>query len=155
MVTESYISSKEKRRYRRELVEFLKIYADQYHHDKEESLLFKVLEDNGVQNEGGAVGVMLEEHAQGRMHLLQMTFGLIAADIDSFNEAAGRYSALLKTHINKENMILFKLADQTLDDEQQTALYAAFTAHENKVLSKDAHARLLADIDKWAEAYGV
>ena len=45
-----------------ELVHFLTIFADKCHHGKEEGFLFKELEALGVPNQGGPIGVMLQEH---------------------------------------------------------------------------------------------
>lgn len=59
-------------RYYGEVVYFLKIFADKCHHGKEENYLFKELVTKGITNEGGLVGVMLQEHAQGRDYIAQM-----------------------------------------------------------------------------------
>lgn len=155
MVLDTDIYNREKRQYRCELVEFLRTFADKCHHGKEENILFKALADSGVQNEGGPIGVMLGEHTQGRAYILQMTFGLIAGDMESFNEAATRYSMLLKSHINKENMVLFELADQVLDEERQAALYERFQEHEETVVGHGVHEQLHAQVDTWAAAYGL
>ena len=52
--------------YGNELVYFLKIFADKCHHGKEENILFDELAKSGVPIEGGPIGVMLQEHNQGR-----------------------------------------------------------------------------------------
>lgn len=48
------------------IIDFIRNYADKYHHAKEETILFVKLEKAGFPIEGGPVGVMLEEHDQGR-----------------------------------------------------------------------------------------
>lgn len=79
--------------YCRELVYFLRIFADQCHHGKEENILFKALENSGVPNEGGPIGVMLAEHAEGRGYAAAMGNALEAyAD----NEHSRRYSIKTK-----------------------------------------------------------
>ena len=45
-----------------ELIYFLKTFADKCHHGKEEDYLFKELIARGIPNEGGPIGVMLQEH---------------------------------------------------------------------------------------------
>ena len=45
---------------------FIKTFADNYHHGKEEELLFKAMEERGFPREGGPIGVMLIEHDEGR-----------------------------------------------------------------------------------------
>ena len=49
-----------------QLFEFFATFVDRCHHGKEEELLFPALEQVGVSREGGPVGVMLNEHQQGR-----------------------------------------------------------------------------------------
>src|SRR3972149_4875411 len=49
-----------------QIIEFLTIFADKCHHGKEEDLLFPAMEAAGVPREGGPIGVMLAEHAEGR-----------------------------------------------------------------------------------------
>jgi hemerythrin-like domain-containing protein len=155
MILETHIDGSEKRRYRHELVEFLKTFADKCHHGKEETHLFKALEEKGVRKEGGPIGVMLGEHDRGRRDVLQMTFALIAADVASFNEAAARYRDLLTAHIDKENNVLFAIADQVLDDGEQAALFDKFQEHEETVIGHGVHEKLHEQVKTWAQAYGV
>ena len=56
----------------KEIIEFLKIFADKCHHGKEENFLFPALEEAGVKNQNGPVGVMLAQHEQGRELIRQM-----------------------------------------------------------------------------------
>lgn len=138
-----------------ELIYFLRIFADQCHHGKEENILFKALENKGVHNEGGPIGVMLGEHAEGRGHIAAMSSALDIKDTTGFNTAAAKYRDLLRIHINKENMILFEMADQRLDEAEQSAMFELFEQHEEKVVGHGIHEKLHAMIDTWAEAFGV
>lgn len=141
--------------YCEELVYFLKVFADQCHHGKEENILFKALESSGIPNEGGPIGVMLSEHAEGRGHISAMGKALEVNDAEAFNSAAAQYRDLLRVHINKENMILFKMADQVLDDEKQAELFERFEEHEEHVIGHGVHEKLHAMIDTWAGVFGV
>ena len=47
-------------------VDFIRNFADRTHHGKEEDNLFPALEQHGMPRQGGPVGVMLDEHDQGR-----------------------------------------------------------------------------------------
>ncbi len=49
-----------------QLLEFFRTFVDKCHHSKEEELLFPALEEVGVSKERGPIGVMLNEHQQGR-----------------------------------------------------------------------------------------
>jgi hemerythrin-like domain-containing protein len=54
------------------MMEFFTVFVDTCHHGKEEDYLFPALEIAGVPKEGGPIGVMLYEHAQGRELVARM-----------------------------------------------------------------------------------
>ncbi len=95
-----------------ELIRFLKTFADKCHHGKEENYLFEEMVQRGVPNEGGPIGVMLAEHKLGREYIAGMAEAIDLKDLAKFSEAAGMYRDLLRPHIQKENTILFVMADQ-------------------------------------------
>jgi hemerythrin-like domain-containing protein len=127
------------------IVEFLSVFADKCHHGKEEDFLFPALEASGIPNKGGPIGVMLEEHKIGR--------GLIAKLKDSLNlyrsgeenttaeftSAAGEYIELLRQHINKENNILFPMADRVLDASKDDTLFSSFEKLEKERIGPGKH----------------
>src|SRR5512137_2743410 len=47
-------------------VEFLRVYADQLHHGKEEALFFPMLVKRGVPPQGCPIGGLNHEHGKGR-----------------------------------------------------------------------------------------
>ncbi len=124
------------------LVEFFQTFADRCHHAKEEQHLFPALERRGIPRDGGPVGVMLAEHEEGRRLLAAMT----GDDAAAAGEAARAYAALLRGHIDKENSVLFPMAEHVLADEEQQALLRAFEAIEDAVAGPGVHERLLAEL---------
>ena len=142
-------------RYYGEVVYFLKIFADKCHHGKEENYLFKELVDKGIPNDGGPVGVMLQEHVQGRGYIAQMGRSLDDKNINGFNKAAAQYRDLLRRHINKENNVLFMMADNVIDEQAQSVLFEQFEQHEENVVGHGVHEKLHAMIDAWADDFGV
>jgi hemerythrin-like domain-containing protein len=142
-------------RYYGELVDFLKIFADKCHHGKEENYLFTTLVEKGITNEGGPVGVMLMEHAEGRRYIAQMSLSLDSRDIGEFAAAAVQYRDLLRRHISKENDVLFRMADQIIGEEEQAELFEKFEEHEEKVIGHGVHEKLHARIEQWAMDFGV
>jgi hemerythrin-like domain-containing protein len=76
----------------------------------------------GAPAEGGPIAVMLEEHAAGRALIRAMGADAPASQA----EAARRYAELLRRHIEKENDVLFPLADALLDDADQDGVGRAF-----------------------------
>lgn len=139
--------------YFRQIVDFLKIFADKCHHGKEEGYLFKELVANGVPDEGGPVGVMLSEHEQGRRYIALMDDALESEDLSAFSDAALNYRDLLRSHIEKENNVLFVIADRILDDGKQNELYDKFEQHEETVIGNGVHEKLHAMINRWSEEF--
>ena len=138
----------------RAFIGFLKEFADKCHHGKEEQFLFPAMEAAGVPNEGGPIGVLLAEHAQGRQLIREMEES-IAPDVDrtKLARAAGQYAVLLRVHIRKENTVLFPMAEQVLTEAQLEKLYAGFEEHEEKVIGQGRHEELHAVLKSLQEKY--
>lgn len=126
------------------LVEFFRTFVDRCHHAKEEQHLFPALERRGLPRHGGPVAVMLHEHEQGRVFLRALT----QQDDARVASAIRGYATLLRAHIDKENQVLFPMADQLLADEEQGRLVGAFEAVEQEVVGPGIHERLLAELDR-------
>lgn len=108
-----------------ELIEWLRAFADRNHHAKEERALFPAMARAGVPaGSGGPIGVMLEEHAEGRALVQAMAAG----GPGERAVAARKYIELLRNHIDKENGVLFPLADAVLEDDARRALGRDFEA---------------------------
>lgn len=112
----------------RQAVDFIRGYADAWHHAKEEVHLFPALEMAGMPRDGGPVGVMLQEHEVGRMHVKAISDSLdaVAAGDASARgtavENALAYATLLEAHIAKEDGILFEMADRMLPEGEHRRL---------------------------------
>jgi hemerythrin-like domain-containing protein len=117
-------------------VRFIREYADAYHHAKEEDMLFRAMADAGIPTEGGPVGVMLAEHEQGRTYagtLAEIAAGEGPLGEDEANRAgraAGGYVELLTAHIQKEDRILYPMAERILSSEAMATLARRFEEHE-------------------------
>jgi len=107
-----------------EIIVWLRGFADRNHHAKEETFLFPAMVKAGVPSMGGPIGVMLEEHERGRALIRAMEAPEPVA------RAAGvrAYVSLLREHIDKENGVLFPLADAVLDEVAQRELAREFAA---------------------------
>jgi hemerythrin-like domain-containing protein len=107
-------------------VAWLRAFADQNHHAKEEASLFPAMVKAGVPSEGGPIAVMLAEHAQGRALIAAIAEGIGAARA----AAARDYVDLLRAHIDKENDVLFPLADAVIDEQLMQTVRREFEAVE-------------------------
>ncbi len=124
-------------------VDFLKEFADKCHHGKEEGILFPALTKAGMPVEGGPVGVMLFEHVEGRNLIKEMESAIASPPhYGNFSIAARKYSALLQSHIGKENSVLFPMAEKTLDPGQLEELHEAFGRHEETIMGHGRHEEL-------------
>lgn len=128
-----------------QLVGFIRTFADRCHHGKEEDLLFTEMERAGVPRQGGPIAVMLLEHDQGRGYVRGMAEaipGYRAGDpaaARKFAQNAYNYIGLLTQHIDKEDNILYVIADMHLSDEQQTCLLEGFERVEAERIGPGKH----------------
>jgi len=143
----------EKIKYYDELIYFLKVFADKCHHGKEENFLFEELVNATLLKDGGPIGVMLKEHAEGREYIALMDEAIKDRNLARFNVNAIKYSQLLKNHITKEDNVLFQLADELLDDKKQEQLFERFEQYEERVIGHGVHEKLHAMIHRWAEDF--
>ncbi len=131
-----------------ELLEFFRVFADRCHHGKEEDLLFPLLEKKGLPHPCGPTTVMRAEHELGRALIERMvdatgdySRGATGADA-GWTEAARSYVGLLRAHIDKENNVLFKMAEYLLTDAEQQKLASAFERVEEEKIAAGTHERL-------------
>ncbi len=136
------------------IVDFFTLFADKCHHGKEEGIFFPQMEASGIQKENGPIGQMLREHAEGRGYVSLMRESLSGdMRIDRFIESGESYIKLLRNHIEKENTILFPLADRTIPREKQAVLIGLFEAHETRVMGEGTHEKLHAVLHEFEEKY--
>jgi len=130
-------------------LDFIRHFADKCHHLKEEKILFVALEEHGIPNEGGPIGMMLMEHEEGRAYVRAMfdAVNKIEAGDPSAQAAlcdnAKQYLRLLREHIQKEDEILFRMADEVLSADEQKKLLAAFAEHEAEEMGAGVHEHYL------------
>jgi hemerythrin-like domain-containing protein len=127
--------------------EFLRIYADELHHGKEERLFFPMLVKRGVPPRGCPIDGLNHEHEKGRA--LVRALAERVPVYEEGNPAA--QPALLETlrgildlyqnHIWKEDAMVFPMADTILTAADQTELTEKF-AEVDRAVGLDVVARL-------------
>jgi hemerythrin-like domain-containing protein len=141
------------------IIEFLSVFVDKCHHGKEEEFLFPALEKAGVASDGGPIGVMLEEHEQGRQLVakLKESVGRYASGDKtaavSVQHTIDDYVALLTRHIDKENNVLFQMADAKLNAHQDAELFEAFERLERERIGIGKHEEYHALLDQLKARY--
>jgi len=132
------------RAYFEKAVEFLRTFADKCHHGKEEHLLFKAMVNRGFPREAGPIAVMLHEHDVGRAFVRGIAEAAASAAADPgatrrLIENGRGFIQLLRAHIDKENTILFPMADNVLSPEDQAYLGKAFERFEVEETGAGVH----------------
>lgn len=119
------------------ITDFIKNYADKYHHGKEEDMLFIDMSKELSDKIGtGPIQGMLIEHNNGRSFVRNLEIALMSHKngdkeslIDIIANAVG-YGNLLSDHINKENNMLYRFAVSNLKKETLDKLDTQFNNFE-------------------------
>lgn len=131
------------------LLDFIRGFADRCHHHKEEGVLFPYLESRGLSSTDGPVGVMLQEHEIGRRHVTAMAGAVDTSRGVEFAAHARAYIQLLREHIDKEDHVLFPMADEVMADEDFEELMSRLHhAEEELGSSHEEYLRLLERIER-------
>ncbi|MFQ5637694.1 MAG: hemerythrin domain-containing protein [bacterium] len=144
----------------RNAIDFFRNFADGCHHAKEEDRLFVAMQENGIPREGGPIGVMLMEHDLGRKYVRAMSNSVeLAAQGDrqalgQFTQNAIDLKDLLQSHIDKEDQVLFPMADQILVPEAADALLSDFKKIEEHA-GGSRHTHYLSLAKELCERYGI
>lgn len=118
-------------------IEFIRNYADKFHHAKEENILFKELCKDEVEMHCNPIDQMLYEHEQGRGFVKGMEEALKKNDKEKIIENTRGYIQLLRDHIFKEDNILYPMADQALSEKTQKLILKKFEEAEKKLGNKN------------------
>ncbi len=141
------------------VIDFVRNYADRHHHGKEETLLFKRMsEELGPRAEMLVRHGMLVEHDRGRLHIQELESavkkvlaGHKEARLDVIANAVS-YTHLLNRHIDKEDAVVFKYANNNLSkatlnrlDEECARFEKSSSDNQKKYLDllTDMESRLL------------
>lgn len=141
------------------IMEFLSVFVNTCHHGKEEEFLFPALEAVGVPRDGGPIGVMLKEHEQGRKlvaRLKNLVKNYLSGDkttATSVKIILDEYVELLTQHIEKENNVLFAMADAKLDSHKDSELFEAFKRLERERIGEGKHEEFHSLLDRLQGAY--
>ncbi|MBS4026313.1 MAG: hemerythrin domain-containing protein [Clostridia bacterium] len=102
-------------------VDFIRSYADRYHHAKEEDILFKYVDETQE-----IIQVMYEEHTRGRNHVKAVLEAVEDENTEVICNNLLGYRELLTEHIKKEDELLYPWIDRQLNPNQVEELKQAF-----------------------------
>ncbi len=119
-----------------EFVAFIRGFADALHHGKEEDILFAAMVERGFPRHQGPIAVMLAEHAEFR-GLTEIMLALSESatpwgedDRKKASRTALAYADLLSSHIEKEDQILYPMAEERLSPADMAELARRFELFE-------------------------
>ena len=132
-------------------VDFIRNYADRFHHAKEEDVLFIALVKNGMPEKQSPIEAMLMEHDQGRAFVSALETAAEKALAGELGQVpliaanAKSYAALLRGHIDKEDSILYPLAERVLPEEVRPAMLQSYRQAEAQTPGLDNKYRQLVE----------
>jgi len=109
-------------------VDFIRSYADKFHHAKEEEILFKYFDDSL-----DILKVMYEDHTQGRGHVQAILEALDRKDETTIAKHLTAYGVLLSQHIKKEDEILLPWLDRNLSISRIGKLFKEFKEADDNI----------------------
>jgi hemerythrin-like domain-containing protein len=119
------------RQHMRDTVDFIRAYADRYHHAKEEDILFKYFDESL-----DIIQVMFEDHKTARAHVAAIHAAIEAQDKASLASHLTAYGELLKDHIKREDDILYPWLDRQLSMQQIGQMFARFAEVDDQFRAK-------------------
>ncbi|HKQ78799.1 MAG TPA: hemerythrin domain-containing protein [Blastocatellia bacterium] len=131
------------------LLDFIRNYADRHHHAKESSHLFPALEQIGILDGKGPLAFLREEHETERRLLGDLESAVEEYRHDpaagaEFVSAANQYKDHLIERMQQEEAILFRLAEEMLDDRVKDALTRLFADENAETQERTRHYEQLA-----------
>ena len=122
------VESKEARQIILDGIDFIRSYADKYHHAKEEDILFKYFDENL-----DIIKTMHQDHETARGYVRAISEALDRKDKETIVKNLENYHALLTEHIKKENEILYPWLERNLSIRQIGELFLKFIEVDEKV----------------------
>lgn len=137
------------------IFDFITKYADEFHHKKEEDVLFKWMESRGFPADGGPIAVMLCEHDSGRA---MIAFAKAAFERFKGGEAGAAaeiaahlrgFAEHLRHHIFKEDNILYPMAQNLFKvggEEDVVKAYREKVPEESARKMNDEYGRIVTEL---------
>tara|TARA_Y100000310_G_scaffold336843_1_gene422435 strand:+ start:1362 stop:2243 length:882 start_codon:yes stop_codon:yes gene_type:complete len=130
------------------VIDFIRNYADKFHHAKEEDILFVEFNKKADQAHCNPVEQMLHEHDLGRQFVKNLEIGVNEKDKSKVIENARGYAGLLQEHISKEDNILYPMMDEVFDQQVQDSISNEFKkVNQVKIEEKEKYLNLVKKLE--------
>jgi hemerythrin-like domain-containing protein len=130
-----------------QMAEFFRVFVDRCHHAKEEELLFPAMQEARIPEVEGLIRALREEHERGRGIAGSFADAVVRCGAGDHRAPAKIvaearvYRDLLIAHIEKEDTVLYPMADEKLSGETQKALLDGFERIEEERIGAGTHER--------------
>jgi len=122
------VESEEDRQLILNCADFIRSYADRYHHAKEEEILFKYFDEDL-----DIIKTMLKDHETARNHVKSIIEAVEKQNKITIAEHLNGYKELLTEHIKKEDEILYPWIERNLSITHVGELFTKFNAADKKI----------------------
>lgn len=135
------------------LVDFIRQYADEFHHMKEEDILFTWMAEKGLPRDEGPLHCMLDEHEMGRRTIDSLVKNLHTglADVRAAAADLRSFVNLLRQHIFKEDNVLYNMAEQLASEGDDAELVTRFLKKcdaETSRVTEEKYAEVLSELER-------
>ena len=125
-------------------VDFIRSYADKFHHAKEEAILFKCFDENL-----DIIKTICTDHENGRALVKEVLAALERQDRETVISNLEAYTALLTEHIKKEDEILYRWMDRNLTMTQIGELFSRFSEKDKEFAgTPEKYQEFIAQLEK-------
>lgn len=113
-------------------VQFARTFADTFHHFKEEHVMFVGLAQKKSGAIDGQIEALRQQHERARNYnsaIVDALEGYAAGatiKTDEILENAAAYTALLRSHIHREDHVFYPMVEEALSEDEERGLEAEF-----------------------------
>jgi hemerythrin-like domain-containing protein len=142
-----------------DLIKFFDIYVDQYHHGKEEQVLFPALSRTLTAGIDFLIDSLLADHREARIIMEQIGshaesfHSRSEADRREIRERADLYVDLVGKHIRKENSELLPLIEERLSEPERMQMAERFHDVEKATLGPSGLEDFLVSVRRLSQKY--
>jgi len=125
------------------LIELMRVFVDKCHHTKEEVYLFPEMGKAEISDSRELIASLKNEHEEGRRYVNRIE--KVVSEKEEYRKLSAMvddsraYIHLLSLHIDKEDNILFPMADANLSQATQKDLLESFETVETEIIGPGKH----------------
>jgi len=129
----------------REVLDFIRTYADRFHHMKEEDILFDYTD-----KEADVIQVILQDHLRGRALVRAAAEAIESGKCSELASSLEAYRELLTEHIAKEDDILYPYIERNLTTAQVEEMSRRFEEAESGQAAdtSERYQKLVTDLER-------